>query len=189
MTLPQKCKRMLNHTLPVHFSMIKQQLAMILVVCSLGLSGCVGSSDPMSRSDFEPAGIVPSLRILRGELPDGDRVKSGAAGSYQMEFKIGNRFYTASPATIVKTRQGGMELAFADDLDLLPSGYRVVDNVPANSEVVLVAIKADRAPQHFAVYLQLKGQAQWLRCRTFCRSSTFEEPGKMVVSETRFSKK
>lgn len=162
-------------------------LVWVLAACALSFAGCAGPSDPTTMRDFDATGLVPSLRVLRGEMPDGSSIRPGAAGSYRMEFKVGDRFRTAEPAVIIRTKQGEMELVFTNDLDLIPSGYQTVENVSADTEVVLVAIKADRKV-HFGTYLQIAGQTQWLRCRTFCRSSTFEEPGKMVVSETRFER-
>jgi hypothetical protein len=166
---------------------MRNGLAWLSAACAFSFAGCAGNADPSTMRDFDGTGLVPSLRVLRGEMPDGYSVKPGAVGSYQMDFKVGDRFRTTRPATITRTKDGDMELVFVRDLDLLQPGYRVIENVPSNTAVVLVAIKADRKV-HFGTYLQIAGQAQWLRCRTFCRSSTFEDPGKMVVSRTRFER-
>lgn len=166
---------------------IRYGLGWVSAACALCFASCAGISDPTSMRDFDATGLVPSLRVLRGEMPDGSSIRPGAAGSYRMEFKIGDRFRTAEPAAIIRTKQGEMELVFTDDLDLVPAGYQIVESIPSDTEVVLVAIKADRKV-HFGTYLQIARQARWLRCRTFCRSSTFEDPGKMVVSKTRFER-
>lgn len=159
-----------------------------VIACTFLLWSCGAPEIPTQRIDFDPSGKVPSLRVLRWEMPDGNLVGRGDRGSYRFEFEVGDRLRTKMPAVLIKSAQDGFELVFIDDLNLAPKNHQVVENVPPGRLVKIAGIKADQSPIHFAVFLLLEGRSEWVRCRSFCRSKSFDDPGRMVVSTLRFQR-